>query len=126
MMDGDGLTGIAWATSVKVDVLAAHLQSYIETKPSVDALQMCHRFGHGERAYITMLPTEVVHIIAQKLRWSDVQQVLKECSQRLMCCEDSCETGDHFSRKELIEIHKEMRYECGCDSAYLSDKRLNA
>ena len=50
---------IAWAVPIRPDALGAHLQAYIETLTQVSAFRLYHRFGHGDKAYVAKLPTQL-------------------------------------------------------------------
>lgn len=111
-------TGVAWAVPVEVDVLGARLQSYRETRAVIDTLRLCNRFGKGDQAFVTRLPTELLEVVVQHIRWADLESNLERWSQGLACCEGGCFTLDHWSGEELLQIHTEdeINENCDCES----------
>lgn len=113
------MTGVAWAVPVKVNELGARLQSYLETKPSIDTLRLCNRFGKGNNVFVTSLPAEVLELIVQHVRWMDFESNLEQWTQNQRCCEGDCDPPEHFTEEDRVDLHSEVPSlsECPCEDA---------
>jgi hypothetical protein len=100
--------------------LGAHLQAYLETLQTVNALRACNRFGQGSQCHIRKLPIEIVQSIAHYYTLPIREERLKRYKSCLKCYDDSCERANHRPSKEaLLAGYHEMRemdaFECPSD-----------
>lgn len=91
--------------------LGAHLEAYLDTLPTMNALLACHRFGKGPACHIKNLPAELVQAIAHHYILPIREEKFNRWKPCLNCFEDSCESADHHgcSREELVAGYNEVR-----------------
>ncbi|KAF2806201.1 uncharacterized protein BDZ99DRAFT_91948 [Mytilinidion resinicola] len=105
--------GVAWAVPVDIARLGPHLEAYMEAKPAMDALRLCHRFGTGQKAYITKLPMELIAMIENELQKASRKSKAKCWKEDYLCFQDCCTLEDHFSDEETEELYDICRSELG-------------
>lgn len=97
--------GVVWGLPVDPAKLGAHLEAYVDMKPTIDALRLCNRFGGGPEAYITHLPQELVSMIELELvRKLRIHYYHSHWGNELRCLEQHCDLEDHFDEEEMQEI----------------------
>lgn len=111
---------LAWAQPVKVEVLGAHLQAYIDLLPTINTLRLCNRFGQGPNAYISKLPLELVQKVEKYLVEGERQERLVEWNRVKKCFECTCDDTDHFTEEEIHRIF-DHHYDCCWNDDGLSD-----
>ena len=99
---------------VRVDKLGAHLEAYIKTRPTINALRLCGRFGTGPHCYINKLPVELITVIEIFVVEPVRVKALKTWASEYKCFEVKCDlVDDHFTRKEQHTMfHKHKRIKC--------------
>lgn len=81
----------AFALQVKADVLGAHLEAYINMRPTLKTLRLCNRFG-PEDLGISKLPIELLDQVAEyllederkklRLKWAYTRKCFADASTR--------------------------------------------
>lgn len=100
-----------YALQIKPESLGAHLEAYINTLPTITTLRLCNRFGQGEAAGVTALPTEIIDMIETFILGDARAKQLAEWSSNRSCYENKCARGDHFSLAELdARVHSSEAY----------------
>jgi hypothetical protein len=95
---------------VRVDKLGAHLEAYMKTRPAINALRLCHRFGTGPHCYINKLPVELIGEIEKYVVAPARVEALETWSSEYKCFELRCDlVDDHFTRKEQHEMFHDMK-----------------
>ncbi|KAI9876642.1 MAG: hypothetical protein M1830_006042 [Pleopsidium flavum] len=107
-------TTLAWGMPVKADILGAHLAAYLECKPVVQTLRLCHRFGKGPQAFITNLPLEIVDLVEGMLFDESRKTHRMEWGKEFRCYEDMCAPVEHYTEDRLEELRQDMALS-GCD-----------
>ena len=102
---------LTWALPVKVEVLGAHLEAYLETLPNINALRLCNCFGTGPEAHISKLPIELLTHIEAEIIEPVRQTRLSAWSQNFKCFEQTCTWRDHYD----LESVQEMYWDCVAD-----------
>ncbi|KAI7461679.1 hypothetical protein KC357_g8677 [Hortaea werneckii] len=97
-------TTVAWAVPVKVEVLGAHLEAYINLQPTINTLRMCHRFGKGDNVAITRLPVELLSEVEEYLVARERRKTRKAWNADFRCFQLKCQKRDHFSESELNDM----------------------
>ncbi|KAI6793218.1 hypothetical protein KC332_g12521 [Hortaea werneckii] len=104
-------TTVAWAVPVKVEVLGAHLEAYINLQPTINTLRMCHRFGKGNDVAITRLPVELLSEVEEYLVARERRKTRKAWNADFRCFQLKCQRKDHFTQSELDEVVQEYEEE---------------
>jgi hypothetical protein len=95
---------------VRIDKAGAHLEAYIETLPTINALRLCSRFGSGPQCHVSKLPVELVKTIERFIVEPVREEKLYLWSTPYRCFELRCDIiDDHFTREEQHELFH--RYE---------------
>ncbi len=89
---------------LKADLFEAHLSAYSETKPIVEALRLCHRFGQRAQRCIADLPSELIHLIEEEVFEEAIDRCVLGWGVNTQCFEKTCLSVDHFSQKGLKRI----------------------
>ncbi|KAI6794798.1 hypothetical protein KC363_g8421 [Hortaea werneckii] len=97
-------TTVAWAVPVKVEVLGAHLEAYINLQPIINTLRMCHRFGKGDNVAVTRLPVELLSEVEEYLVARERRKTRKAWNADFRCFQLKCQKRDHFSEPELNDM----------------------
>lgn len=108
------------ALPVNAAQLAAHLQAYLNTLPTLNALRACNRFGTGPQCHINKLPVELIQSISNHCVLPVREEIAREYMSQLRCYEDTCTLRDHRSREDMLEMHGRCIDfdECECDNPY--------
>lgn len=69
---------LTYAISVHVVDLGANLDAHMETLPLVNTLRLCHRYGRGNKAFITKLPAELLARVESSVMQSTRDRARKE------------------------------------------------
>ncbi|TKA49281.1 hypothetical protein B0A49_12823 [Cryomyces minteri] len=101
-------TGIAWGIPVDIVRLGAHLEAYLQMKPTIAALRLSHRFGRGPEAHITMLPTEIIGMIEEELLMQPRRDAYSSWSEAGQCFRETCRPRDHFTKEQVQDIMDDM------------------
>lgn len=99
---------LAWSVAVPVEQLGAHLQTYVEMQPQVNALRLCNRFGKGPKAAITKLPVELVAEVEHHLVEHERKKHRKHWKKDFRCFEGLCKPIDHMSDSEQVDMYVDM------------------
>lgn len=102
-------SGIVWALPVRITEFGAHLQAYLEQKPVITALRLCHRFGQGGEAFIAKLPKELIDMVEEELLMSARQRALANWEGDFACFENRCDSKTHLAPDELEEMREGIR-----------------
>lgn len=90
---------LVWATPVKVEVLGANLEAYINLLPIIQTLRLCNRFGRG--APISRLPAELLLLVEDVLVAQEREITQKAWTRDYQCFSSRCADDDHFSQSEV-------------------------
>ncbi|KAK4545954.1 hypothetical protein LTR36_002518 [Oleoguttula mirabilis] len=110
---------LAWATPVNALTLVAHLGAQIKLQPTIDTIHLCNRFGRGNNATITKLPTEIIEQIDGCLINAERERLKEDAAKEYACWIGRCKPTDHLSADQCISI-----YDAKIDHA--SDKLIDA
>lgn len=88
--------------------LGPHLQAYVETKPVIDALRLCNRFGQGPDVHINKLPQELIAMIEEELQVPRRATAFDDWDQDFACFEGRCDLRDHFEPEEIDMFMEEI------------------
>jgi hypothetical protein len=102
-------TGLTWCLPLSPVQLVAHLHAYINAKPSVTTLRLCHRFGTGDKAVIHKLPQELLDSIIDKINHGHRKECMEEWTMPPTCFEEECRTHEHLTHAEKREIRSRSR-----------------
>lgn len=102
---------LAWALEVDVYVFGAHLEAYVNLRPTLRTLRLCNR--HGGSGGITRLPAELITEIESYLMDAEREKARAEWSAASICWKGSCDAVDHFSAAEQIDMYNER----GCHAS---------
>lgn len=103
---------------MRIDKLGAHLQAYIQTRPTVNALRLCGRFGTGPQCHVNKLPVELITAIEKFVVEPARVEALKIWSSEYKCFEVKRDiVDDHFTYEEQHEMfHDDTDDKC-CGSS---------
>ncbi|OCL12145.1 hypothetical protein AOQ84DRAFT_373363 [Glonium stellatum] len=105
--------GVAWGVPVSIMELGPHLEAYVETKPVVDMLRLCNRFGQGPDVHINKLPHELILMIEEELQKQPRRDAFWDWDEGFACFEGRCEIADHFDREEIEDFEHEIMISMG-------------
>lgn len=97
------------AAPVEVDLLGAHLETYVSLLPAVNTLRLCHRFGQGQHAAITRLPVELIVYIEELLTANERVYALQQWRTDFYCYKQLCEPEDHLTEKQMKPYYELAR-----------------
>ncbi|QDS73664.1 hypothetical protein FKW77_002601 [Venturia effusa] len=101
-------TALTWAIPVDIVKLAAHLQVDHALKPTITAVQLCHRYGQGPHVFITRLPEELVDMVLHHVIGPARKTKEREWSAIKNCAEGLCGKWDHYTEEEILEIKMDL------------------
>jgi hypothetical protein len=109
-IDGAFVTNaLTWAIPVDVVKLGAHLDAYIELKPLLHQLRLCHRFGEGPDVHLTKLPQELLELVVDCLLTSaQCNAPYKKWDNPFSCFEGRCSPVEHVSDVQLENWRREV------------------
>lgn len=87
---------------MKLEALCASLGAYAETRPVLDTLRLCHRFGRGPKCVINKLPVELVQQIEDYIAAPALPKHQDLWAPALRCLEEVCNSMDHLDKEFLI------------------------
>lgn len=103
--------GLAWAMPVRPDLLGEALEKYETVIPTLQALQMCHRFGKGPQVHITKLPNEVRLVIEDLIFHRALPHLTGWWKSVFRHVEGRCEPSDHLE-DGYFDILEDVKGEC--------------
>ncbi|KAF2478488.1 hypothetical protein BDY17DRAFT_306188 [Neohortaea acidophila] len=99
-------TTLCWATPVRVEVLGAHLETYIQLLPTINALRLCHRFGSSSNAFVAKLPQELIMYIERLLISEARARSLRAWKRDFRCFQQKCKPSEHVSKEALESLRQ--------------------
>ena len=93
-----------YALPVCAEALAAQVKAQIDARPTLHALRLCNRFGHGR---FSDFPVELVQMIEGFIIKEVHEEVTKELKVASRCFKNKCSILDHTDRSTLLEIYAE-------------------
>ena len=99
------------AIPIRVDLLGAHLQAYVNLLPVISTLRLCNRFGKGAKAAVSRLPAELVVCIEELLIKDERKELREDWATELKCWETRCLPTDHLSNEEARRLYIEYFWE---------------
>jgi len=110
-------TGLAWAIPVDIQKLGPRLEAYLELKPALQQLRLCHRFGKGPDAHITKLPQELFEIVVEDvLNTARDDAPYLKWAKPFACFEEMCNPIDHFEESDLNDTREWLSQDLEEDS----------
>lgn len=98
---------LTWATPVRVEVLGAHLEAYIDLLPTINTLKLCHRFGNPSTTF-AKLPKELVLEIERLMIVEARAKHLPAWEADFDCYQQLCEPIEHLTEEALEELHQRV------------------
>jgi hypothetical protein len=97
---------LTWAIPVDIELLGPHLEAYIEFKPVMHQLRLCHRFGKGPENHLNKLPQEILEMVIEEAMKAHraTTAPYSKWSSLFFCYEQRCQPLDHFDDVELNKI----------------------
>lgn len=108
-------TLLTWAVPVDAVELGASLEAYLEAKPFITQLLLCHRFGRGSNVLITKLPREIVDLVAEVLIAGHRTSQQERWGQMQKCSLGRCTGVDHWESWELDFVIGMAEKELACN-----------
>ncbi|KAE9977634.1 hypothetical protein BLS_001254 [Venturia inaequalis] len=94
-------TLLTWAVPVDAAKLGASLEAYLEAKPFITQLLLCHSFGQGSNVPITKLPREIIDMVAEVLIAGQQTGPQERWAKMHRCSSGRCTRDDHYETGEL-------------------------
>lgn len=106
-------TKLAWAIPVDIQLLGPHLEAYVQIRPVLHQIRLCHRFGRGANAHLHKLPQELLEMVVDNLLQSNRDEfaAYSEWSEPFRCYQRLCEPIDHFDEEEFQEAREQALVE---------------
>ena len=105
--------GVVWGVPVNIMELGPHLEAYVETKPVIDTLRLCNRFGQGPNVHINKLPHELILMIEEELQEKPRRNAFWDWDVDFACFEGRCDIHDHFDPEEIEEFEQDVMDQMG-------------
>ena len=110
---------------VRPDLLAEGLKAFERAEKKLHALRLCHRYGHGPKAFVTKLSNELEHMIEECVL-EDERNVARRAGEfrdAFKHFEGRCEPPDHVSDPEVFEIYENYATDrdLHCETCLTSD-----
>lgn len=86
--------------------LISHLEVYKRSKPAIQALRLCHRYG--DQAPIARLSTELIDMIINELLLLDYEKARLAWGQKAACLENRCTVESHLDPEDIHRIFGEV------------------
>ena len=91
---------------MRIDLLGAHLEAYVETLPTISALRLCNKFGSGPQCFINKLPVELIGMIEDFVVEPVRERARASWAKEYKCFQGNCRMiDDHLTREEQHDIY---------------------
>lgn len=91
-----------YALPVCAEALAAQVKAQIDARPTLHALRLCNRFGHGS---FSDCPVELIQMIEGFIIKEVHEEVTKELEVASRCFKNKCSIVDHADRSRLLKLY---------------------
>jgi hypothetical protein len=101
---------LTWAIPVHIEQLGPHLEAYIQVKPILHQIRLCHRFGRGHGTYLHMLPHELSEMVIDNVLQNHRAKFapFQKWRKPFLCYQQLCENTKHYDDEHVQDLRDEM------------------